>query len=82
MTSSLIVSNILQNLGAFHKCFCFQASVSDSVRKRMLKERIVPKAEEYWFMTEHPHLRAAAAELFLNLLYCDEFFELTVKVMN
>ncbi|VDN29363.1 unnamed protein product [Gongylonema pulchrum] len=38
------------------------ASMSDSVRRRMIKERIVPKAEEYWYMTDHPHLRAAAAE--------------------
>uniref|UniRef100_A0A0N5AQ81 Protein unc-45 homolog B n=1 Tax=Syphacia muris TaxID=451379 RepID=A0A0N5AQ81_9BILA len=55
------------------------ASVSDSVRKRMLKERIVPKAEEYWFMVEHPHLRAAAAELFLNLLFCDEYFQMVAQ---
>lgn len=45
-----------------------------------MKEKVVPKAEEYWFMTDHPHLRAAAAELFLNLLFCDEYFELVAKV--
>lgn len=54
--------------------------MSDSVRKRMLKERIVPKVEEYWFMTDHQHLRAAAAELLLNLLFCDDFYKLVVKV--
>lgn len=54
--------------------------MSDSVRRRMLKERIVPKAEEYWYMTDHPHLRAAAAELFLNLLFCEEFFKQIVRV--
>lgn len=55
------------------------ASVSDSVRKRILKERAVPKIEEYWFMTEHADLRAAAAECLLNLLFCEEFFKDIVK---
>ncbi|KAH7728119.1 UNC-4 protein5 protein [Aphelenchoides avenae] len=55
------------------------ASVSDSVRKRIMKEKAVPKIEEYWFMTDHEDLRAAAAELLLNLLILDEFFEEVVK---
>lgn len=28
--------------------------------------------EEYWFMQDHNQLRAAAAELFVNLLGCEE----------
>uniref|UniRef100_A0AC34R7E1 UNC-45/Cro1/She4 central domain-containing protein n=1 Tax=Panagrolaimus sp. JU765 TaxID=591449 RepID=A0AC34R7E1_9BILA len=55
------------------------ASVSDSVRKQILKKRAVPKIEEYWYMTEHKDLRAAAAETLLNLLFLDEFYEDTVK---
>ncbi|VDM62304.1 unnamed protein product [Angiostrongylus costaricensis] len=55
------------------------ASMSDSVRRRIIKERAVPSIEEFWFMTDHPHLRAAAAELLLNLLFLDEFFDDTVK---
>ncbi|CAJ0571281.1 unnamed protein product, partial [Mesorhabditis spiculigera] len=55
------------------------ASVSDSVRKRIIKERAVPKIEEYWFMTDHPHLRAAAAELLINLLFLEEFYNDTVR---
>lgn len=54
--------------------------MSDSVRKRILKERAVPKIEEFWFMTDHQHLRAAAAELLLNLLFCEDFFNDTVRV--
>ncbi|VDM43851.1 unnamed protein product [Toxocara canis] len=42
-------------------------------------ERVVPKAEEYWYMTDHQHLRAAAAELLLNLLFCEEFFKQTIQ---
>ncbi|VDM55943.1 unnamed protein product [Angiostrongylus costaricensis] len=38
--------------------------------------------EEFWFMTDHPHLRAAAAELLLNLLFLDEFFNDTIKNVN
>lgn len=60
--------------------FYLQASVSDSVRKRILKERAVPKIEEFWFMTDHEFLRAAAAELLLNLLFCEDFYKDTVKV--
>ncbi|KJH40865.1 tetratricopeptide repeat protein [Dictyocaulus viviparus] len=56
-----------------------KASMSDSVRRRIIKERAVPKIEEFWFMTDHAHLRAAAAELLLNLLFLDEFFNDTVK---
>ncbi|KAK6061899.1 hypothetical protein COOONC_00437, partial [Cooperia oncophora] len=55
------------------------ASMNDSVRRRILKERAVPKIEEFWFMTDHEHLRCAAAELLLNLLFLDEFFKDTVK---
>ncbi|VDN01183.1 unnamed protein product [Thelazia callipaeda] len=55
------------------------ASMNDSVRRRMIKERVIPKAEEYWFMTDHAQLRAAAAELFLNLLFCEDFFNEVVK---
>ncbi|CAI2349049.1 unnamed protein product [Caenorhabditis sp. 36 PRJEB53466] len=54
------------------------ASVSDSIRARILKEKAIPKIEEFWFMTEHEHLRAAAAELLLNLLFFEKFFEETV----
>ncbi|GMT03836.1 hypothetical protein PENTCL1PPCAC_26010, partial [Pristionchus entomophagus] len=49
------------------------ASKSDSIRKRIMKERAMPKAEEFWFMVEHEHLRAAAAELLLNLLFLEEY---------
>ncbi|CAD6190352.1 unnamed protein product [Caenorhabditis auriculariae] len=55
------------------------ASVSDSIRQRILKEKSIPKIEEFWFMTDHPHLRAAASELLLNLLFSDSFFQETVK---
>lgn len=54
--------------------------MSDSVRRRMIKERVMSKAEEYWFMTDHAELRAAAAELFLNLLFCEDFFKEIVRV--
>lgn len=56
--------------------------MSDSVRRRILKERAVPKIEEFWFMTDHEHLRAAAAELLLNMLFLDEFYKDTVKVCS
>lgn len=56
------------------------ASVSDSIRARILKEKAVPKIEEFWFMTDHEHLRAAAAELLLNLLFFDKFYDETVAV--
>uniref|UniRef100_A0A915Q3F6 Protein unc-45 homolog B n=1 Tax=Setaria digitata TaxID=48799 RepID=A0A915Q3F6_9BILA len=55
------------------------ASMSDSVRRRMLKERVISRAEEYWYMTDHAQLRAAAAELFLNLLFCEDFFKEIVR---
>ncbi|CCD69153.1 UNC-45/Cro1/She4 central domain-containing protein [Caenorhabditis elegans] len=54
------------------------ASVSDSIRGRILKEKAIPKIEEFWFMTDHEHLRAAAAELLLNLLFFEKFYEETV----
>ncbi|KAK0423976.1 hypothetical protein QR680_008441 [Steinernema hermaphroditum] len=53
------------------------ASVSDSVRKRIMKEKVIPKAEEFWFMTDHDHLRDAAAEFLLNMLFLDEFYDET-----
>lgn len=28
--------------------------------------------EEYWYMQDHDDLRAAAAELLMNLLHCEE----------
>uniref|UniRef100_A0A914VHH0 Protein unc-45 homolog B n=1 Tax=Plectus sambesii TaxID=2011161 RepID=A0A914VHH0_9BILA len=55
------------------------ASMSDSVRKRILKGNAISKIEEYWFMTEHAELRDAAAELLLNLLYCEDFLKMTVE---
>ncbi|CAB3403390.1 unnamed protein product [Caenorhabditis bovis] len=55
------------------------ASVSDSIRARILKEKAVPKIEDFWFMTDHEHLRAAAAELLLNLLFHPQFFQETIK---
>jgi len=48
------------------------AGHSDSVRKRILKEKCIPKIEEYWYMQEHPELRAAACELLLNLIHSEE----------
>ncbi|KAL3118992.1 hypothetical protein niasHT_003775 [Heterodera trifolii] len=56
------------------------ASVGDSVRKRILKEKCLPKVEEFWFEVNNEHLRAAAAELLLNLLYCEEYFNSVIKV--
>lgn len=56
------------------------ASVSDSLRQRIMKERAVPKIEEFWFMTEHEHLRAAAAELLLNMLFFDDFYKDIIEV--
>ncbi|KAL7071749.1 hypothetical protein ACQ4LE_009377 [Meloidogyne hapla] len=55
------------------------ASIGDSVRKRILHERALPKIEEYWFDPTHEELRAAAAELLLNLLYCDDYYKEVVK---
>ena len=56
------------------------ASVSDSVRRRIMKERAVPKIEEFWFMTEHEQLRSAAAELLLNMLFLEEFYKEIIEV--
>jgi len=50
------------------------ASVSDSLRQRILKERSVPRIEDFWFDPSHEDLRDAAAELLLNLLYSEEYF--------
>lgn len=55
------------------------ASVNDSVRKHILKERALPKIEEFWFETGQEDLRAAAAELLLNLLFCEEYFKEVLK---
>lgn len=54
--------------------------MGESYIRRILKERAVPKIEEYWYMTDHQHLRAAAAELLLNLLYCDDMLQDTIRV--
>lgn len=32
----------------------------------------MPAVEEYWYMQDHDDLRAAAAELLMNLLHCEE----------
>lgn len=56
------------------------ASLNDSFRKRILNERAVPKIEDFWFDTSHEQLRSAASELLLNLLYCEDFFNETIKV--
>lgn len=45
-----------------------------------MKERAIPKVEEFWFMVEHEELQAAASELLLNMLFLEEFFKDTVKV--
>uniref|UniRef100_A0A914HYB2 Metalloendopeptidase n=1 Tax=Globodera rostochiensis TaxID=31243 RepID=A0A914HYB2_GLORO len=55
------------------------ASVNDSVRKRIVKEKSLQKIEEFWFDGCNEHLRAAAAELLLNLLYCEEYFNAVIK---
>uniref|UniRef100_A0A914MDV7 UNC-45/Cro1/She4 central domain-containing protein n=1 Tax=Meloidogyne incognita TaxID=6306 RepID=A0A914MDV7_MELIC len=55
------------------------ASISDSVRKRILHERALPKIEEYWFDPAHEELRAAAAELLLNLLFCEDYYKEVIK---
>ena len=56
------------------------ASVSDSVRRCIIKERAIPRIEEFWFDTSHEHLRVAAAELLLNLLYCEDYFKEVARV--
>lgn len=56
------------------------ASKGDPLRKRILKEKAVPKIEEYWFDVTHEQLRSAAAELLLNLLFCEEFYNDLIKV--
>ncbi|CEF60967.1 Armadillo-like helical domain and Tetratricopeptide-like helical domain and Tetratricopeptide repeat-containing domain and Tetratricopeptide TPR2 repeat and Armadillo-type fold domain and Tetratricopeptide repeat and UNC-45/Ring assembly protein 3 family-containing protein [Strongyloides ratti] len=55
------------------------AGQNDSLRKRIIKERAAPKIEEYWYMDNHPQLRAAAAECLLNLSFLDEFREDILK---
>uniref|UniRef100_A0AC35UAV9 TPR_REGION domain-containing protein n=1 Tax=Rhabditophanes sp. KR3021 TaxID=114890 RepID=A0AC35UAV9_9BILA len=49
------------------------ASISDSVRRKIVNERAVPKIEDYWYIQNHDDLRAAAAECLLNLLFLDDF---------
>ncbi|KAF7636608.1 TPR_REGION domain-containing protein [Meloidogyne graminicola] len=55
------------------------ASISDSVRKRILHERALPKIEEFWFDPSQEELRAAAAEFLLNLLYCEDYYSEVIK---
>lgn len=57
------------------------ASIDDNIRIRILKEKAIPKIEEFWFDVTHEELRAAAAELLLNMLYLEEFFKETIKVI-
>ncbi|KAI1716556.1 myosin-binding striated muscle assembly central domain-containing protein [Ditylenchus destructor] len=57
------------------------SSTGDSLRKRILKEKSIPKIEEFWFDNYEGHemLRSAAAELLLNMLFCEDFFKETIK---
>ncbi|KRY66835.1 E3 ubiquitin-protein ligase UBR5, partial [Trichinella pseudospiralis] len=55
------------------------AAVSDSVRNKMMQEKVLPKLEEFWFLQEHEPLRAASAELFHNLLLNDKVFQQVAK---
>lgn len=49
------------------------AAHSDAVRKRILKGgTALSRIEEYWYMQEHAELKAAAAELLLNLCHCEQ----------
>lgn len=50
------------------------ASVSDSVRKRVLKEKGFSKIEHYTY-EEHEQLRKAALECICNLCLCDDTLE-------
>ncbi|KAI6209433.1 Protein unc-45-like protein B [Aphelenchoides besseyi] len=56
------------------------ASIDDSVRKRIMKERAIPKAEEFWFMTDHDELRSAASEFLLNMLFLEDFYKETIQI--
>ncbi|VDP11141.1 unnamed protein product [Soboliphyme baturini] len=62
------------------------ASLSESIRLKIYKEKLLPLIEEYWYMQDQPELRAAAAELYLNLLYCKEvsavgfFFQIHIHI--
>ncbi|OUC41624.1 tetratricopeptide repeat protein [Trichinella nativa] len=55
------------------------AAVSDSVRNKMVQEKVLAKLEEFWFLQEHEPLRAASAELFHNLLLNEKVFEQVAK---
>jgi len=52
----------------------------NQLRRRILKEKAIPRAEEFWFDTSHEFLRAAAAEFLLNMLSLDEFFKQMIEV--
>ena len=56
------------------------ASVTDSVRQRIMKAKALPHVEELWFDPSNEHLRVAAAELLLNMLYCENYFRQVVEV--
>ena len=50
------------------------------MRLRILKERALPRVEDFWFDPSNEHLCAAAAELLLNMLYCEGYFKDVIKV--
>ncbi|CDW54075.1 UNC45 protein [Trichuris trichiura] len=50
------------------------AASDDSIRMTMVNADVLPAMEHFWFMQDHEQLRAAAAELFLNLLHCPQVF--------
>uniref|UniRef100_A0A5S6R3A2 TPR_REGION domain-containing protein n=1 Tax=Trichuris muris TaxID=70415 RepID=A0A5S6R3A2_TRIMR len=50
------------------------AASDDSIRMTMVNADVLPAMEHFWFMQDHEQLRAAAAELFLNLLQCPQVF--------
>ena len=47
------------------------ASMNDTVRKRIVKEKGIPLVENYMF-EEHEQLRQAAVECMCNLVMCEE----------
>ncbi|KFD55832.1 hypothetical protein M513_03271 [Trichuris suis] len=51
------------------------AASDDSIRMTMVNADVLPAMEHFWFMQDHEQLRAAAAELFLNLLHCPQVFK-------
>ncbi|XP_033096200.1 protein unc-45 homolog B-like isoform X2 [Anneissia japonica] len=54
------------------------ASVSESVRNRIVKERGIPSIENYMF-EEHDMIRRAATECMCNMIQSDQVFELFLK---